>query len=212
LGRLAESAASSASSASSAASSAGVHSAVPSASSASSAASSAGVVGEAPAVNARYGAADAVAVGPLRLRALDLSDTKLSLMWEEGRLTQRPELVSKLLKGLGRAPMLAQLSLGGNMLCELAAKAVSAWLCQPSCRLQSLDFSRNPIGDAGGEQIAKALRTNASLSTLHLDECMLTDATCLQAIKALRRNKGSLKKLTLAWNGIEVLAAPLEQS
>ena len=41
---------------------------------------------------------------------------------------------------------------------------------------------------------------------------MLTDATCLQAIKALRRNKGSLKKLTLAWNGIEVLAAPLEQS
>jgi Leucine-rich repeat (LRR) protein len=163
-------------------------------------------------VTARYGAVDAVAVGPLRLRVLDLSDTKLSLMWEEGRLTQRPELVSKLLKGLGRAPMLAQLSLGGNMLCELAAKAVSTWLCQPSCRLQSLDFSRNPIGDAGGELIAKALRTNASLSTLHLDECMLTDATCLQAIKALRRNKGSLKKLTLAWNGIEVLAAPLEQS
>ena len=191
LGRLAESAASSASSA-------------------NNAASSAGVVG--PAVNARYGAVDAGAVGPLRLRQLDLSDTKLSLMWEEGRLTQRPELVSKLLKGLGRAPMLTHLSLGGNMLCELAAKAVSTWLCQPSCRLQSLDFSRNPLGDAGGEQLVKALRTNASLSTLHLDECMLTDATCLRAIKALRRNKGSLRKLTLAWNGIEVLAAPLEQS
>ena len=144
---------------------------------------------------------------PIELNQLDLSGTKLGLVWQAGRLTQQPELVRSLFNGLrSAAPQLATLSLGGNMLCEQAARALCGWLVQPHCTLQMLDISRNPLGDAGGDAFANALRMTTLLNTLNLDECMLTDVTGSKCINALRLNKG-LHHLTLAWNGIEVATA-----
>lgn len=108
----------------------------------------------------------------------------------------------KLLKALGKAPQLTSLALAGNELCQLAAQSLGAWLAKSSCPLLSLDLSRNPFGDQGGEALAKGLRTNCRLQTLQLDECMLTDSSARKFQKTLKLNS-RLCRLSLSWNGIE---------
>lgn len=124
-----------------------------------------------------------------------------SLDWRHGRLEQHPDRVCKLLKVMGRAS-LRSLKLAGNALCKQATIALTHWIMHPECLLQDLDLSRNPLGDGGGHQILKGLRSNGSLTALHLDECMLTNAITRKLIKLARANK-SIRKLTLSWNGIE---------
>jgi len=147
-------------------------------------------------------ASSAAVVSGLLLTTLDLSDTKLNLEWESGRIGRRPEPVCKLLKALGKAPQLTSLALAGNELCQLAAQSLGAWLAKSSCPLLSLDLSRNPFGDQGGEALAKGLRTNGRLQTLQLDECMLTDSSARKFQKTLKLNS-RLCRLSLSWNGIE---------
>ena len=89
---------------------------------------------------------------------------------------------------------LTHLSLAANMIDQSALASLTAWLAKPATPLLSLDLSRNAFGDAGGEGVARALRTNSKLQTLHLDECMLTDATCRKMIKTLKHNE-SLRKV-----------------
>ena len=145
------------------------------------------------------GASSSVSRSPLPLTTIDLSDTKLSVEWRSGRISQQPECVVKLLKGFGRATQLTSLALAGNMLDSSAALALASWLSKPSARLLTLDLSRNAVGDAGGEAIAKALRTNASLTSLHLDECMLTDiAACERRALCAPAPAVRLRRLSLA--------------
>ena len=46
---------------------------------------------------------------------------------------------------------------------------------QAALATRAIDFRRN-IGDEGLSHLCRALRTNQTLRTLHLDERMLTDA------------------------------------
>ena len=142
----------------------------------------------------------------LPLAILNLSDAKLSLDWQGGCLAHRPEPICKLLRSLGRAPLLTHLYLPGNSMCAIAAQALAAWLSRPGGTLETLDLSRNSLGDVGGVVLARALRTNTRLQALSLDEFMLTDATAKKFQKTLRLNS-ALRALSLSWNGIEVAGA-----
>ena len=143
---------------------------------------------------------------PLPLTTFDASDCKLTTEWVEGRLTNRNDGACKLLRVLGRAPVLYKLCLSGNGLCESAAATLAQWLGRPHSPLVHLELMRNPIGDEGLSHLCRALRTNQTLRTLHLDECMLTDRA-VPPLEIGLSNNATLKTLGLAWNGLGAAAA-----
>ena len=59
----------------------------------------------------------------------------------------------------------------------------------------------NPIGAAGGAHLGLGLMTNATLTSLKLDNCQIRDQGCKELAMGLRDNK-TLRALSIGLNGI----------
>lgn len=135
------------------------------------------------------------------------------------------------LSGVLRAKeSLRELSLADNPLGDDGARLLCESLLEPGCRLQSLwlrscnltaaccphlgavlarnqhlqelQLTRNPLGDAGVQQLCQALsQPDARLSDLRLVDCELTDSGC-DSLAALLLASRSLRKLDLSNNGL----------
>ncbi|KAF2166882.1 hypothetical protein M409DRAFT_66427 [Zasmidium cellare ATCC 36951] len=121
------------------------------------------------------------------LRTLDLDQTELG---DDGiaSLFSRLNISSKPIA-------LRHVYLNATGLGPKACAAISHYLANPTCRLESLYISNNPVGD-NISLLAAGLRKTTTLQRLSLQSCGLKDPGCISLLESLT-NHPSLKVLDL---------------
>ena len=97
------------------------------------------------------------------LRSLDLDQTELG---DNG--------VKRLFDSLSQHPAplsLRNIYLNRVGISHAACTAISGFLAQPTCKLESIYLSNNPMGDKGAGKLAKGLCHNISLLRLNIASC-----------------------------------------
>ena len=97
---------------------------------------------------------------------------------------------------------LQQLNLSFNQIGNKGAKALALAIEKnPQISLQNLDLTANEIGNTGIAALAKMLKTNQSLTSLHLMGCQIEDLGAKKLAEALKKNT-ALQTLDLSHNNI----------
>jgi hypothetical protein len=123
--------------------------------------------------------------------------SKIELMGNKLEGPDISELINHLEINLLR--VLTTLNLAENKIGDIGATAISNYLIEPQCKLQSLTVSFNNISDKGGVQLAQGLGENSSLELLNMDCNNLTDITLAEIERALTANpKCPLFNLSIA--------------
>ncbi|XP_078251527.1 NACHT, LRR and PYD domains-containing protein 3-like isoform X2 [Rhinoraja longicauda] len=94
---------------------------------------------------------------------------------------------------------LTELDLSGNNLGDSGVKPVSTALRNPDCKIQRLRLNNVGLTDSGAEDLVSALRTNPSLTELHLGDNSLTDRS-VPALRRLILTLPRLKRIRLSEN------------
>lgn len=129
------------------------------------------------------------------LRTLDLDQTGLG---DEGVALLFCHLVSSLLGDTATLP-LRNLYLNGNGISTNAAHWIGRFLALPSCPLESLYLSNNPLGNEGLAALAEGLKSNRLLQRLSLQSVGGSDEGVIELCKGLCSDRGhpSLRMLEL---------------
>lgn len=127
-------------------------------------------------------------VKTMNLTTLDLDQTELS---NEG--------VMAMLSGLPGNISLRHLYLNGNGISSAGCAAISSYLSDSHCALESLFISLNPIGNAGCIALAPGLSRNRSLKRLTISSGGISSCGAIQLFGALKDHP-SLQVLDLGQN------------
>ena len=114
------------------------------------------------------------------LRTLDLDETELGDLGVASLFTSLHELPTD----YPQLP-LHHLYLNAVGISVQACHAIGKYLASPTCALQSLYMSNNPIGDPGALAIAAGLKANSSLRRLVMSSCGLKDLGATSILEAL---------------------------
>jgi len=106
---------------------------------------------------------------------------------------------------LGEGHGIRTVYLGCNRITEVAPLATRL---AADDTVTGLWLKRNPIGDAGVERLAGALRTNGSLRTLDLFNTGITEAGLARLAEALESRARPIERLYLGGNGLGPSAVP----
>jgi hypothetical protein len=125
------------------------------------------------------------------LRTLDLDQTELGD-------TGVCQLFSRLAEHDSEAPLpFRHLYINAVGIGEKGAAAIGSYLASPSCTLDSLYASNNPIGSTGVIALASGLKRNKTLTRLTLHSVGLTDDGVISLCEALREHP-TMKTLDLS--------------
>ncbi|WYZ34134.1 hypothetical protein EsH8_I_000410 [Colletotrichum jinshuiense] len=118
----------------------------------------------------------------------------------------------------GRKLPLRNLYLNGDGISTKAAAAIAAFLASPACGVTSLYLSCNPLGDAGVQALASAVRHAPQLARLSLQSVGMTSAGAIPLLRAVASHPGmrlldlgqayATADLGQAWNYIDDAAVP----
>ncbi|CAK4697255.1 hypothetical protein LEN26_020684 [Aphanomyces euteiches] len=103
-----------------------------------------------------------------------------------------------IVSGLHASQSVQILDLHDSELTLSHTSAVSDFLCDPKCALETLFLTGNPLGDSAASLCA-AIGVNTSLKKLHLDQCSLSEAALVALGDVLATNQ-SLEHLDLSHN------------
>lgn len=113
------------------------------------------------------------------LRTLDLDQTELG----DAGVAQ---LFTKLAQHVPEKPLaLRHIYLNSIGIGVEGAKAIAEYLASPTCLLESIYASNNPLGNAGTIALSRGLKKNTSLSRLCLSSIGLSDAGTIALCEAL---------------------------
>lgn len=104
--------------------------------------------------------------------------------------------------------LLRELDFSGNNLIADVCTPLSAYLANPSCRLEILNLSQNNIGKNGIDTLSIGINSNVTLKTLNLNYNHIGNASA-KVISDILKQNSSIKELFLEGNDIETSGAQL---
>ena len=129
-------------------------------------------------------------------RALRINDSLMDLNLRLNRLEDYGGM--QLMEGLVENRSLTSLNLAANGVGSETGQAFSRFVGDPSCGLVALDLSCNELSERDAETILRAMRENASLTSIDLrsNASLLHDSAAVDAIvRITRRNELALRSI-----------------
>jgi len=113
--------------------------------------------------------------------------------------------------GISRCSSLLEVRLGSNKITGEGVRNAAELLHMSSHRLESIDFSGNPIGDDGAAVLADLLGHHSnpagSLKYLNLCKCGIGDSGAIKLLRAVAANSSSIAGLVLDLSGNAITGA-----